>query len=292
MLETFTLRYVGQEADDARLDFYDASQALVGFQRSLALTTHLVLNGEVITQAPSLKGARIYALPPEEGSWKLTAAIVTAGATALYAIGTAPKDTPLGHLVSSAYDYVVSETLGFHVDYDKTLGEQFEEVRRANPEIKALGQSRFDSLVEKCQIPIRDMHRPIVASETASAADIFVGTRTEGPPLGAPLNRETFDYINFTDTSDRPQKYEGKVSSYNINTYKGRVFIPQEGRPVPFELSSEARTTSNIYTVTQSLTSNALRSLSEGANIEFYAFARRSKTGRLKGLLIVEVGDR
>jgi hypothetical protein len=69
------LSYIGAEADEHELDFYDASVALIGFQRSLAITTHLILNGEVITQAPALKGARILALPPEEGSWKIKAAV-------------------------------------------------------------------------------------------------------------------------------------------------------------------------------------------------------------------------
>ena len=69
----FTLSFEGNDADNYQLDFYDAAQAMIGFQRSLAITSHLVLNGEVITQAPSLKGARIIAVPPEEGSWKILA---------------------------------------------------------------------------------------------------------------------------------------------------------------------------------------------------------------------------
>ena len=112
-----TLSFMGDRADESEIEFYDVAQALIGFQRSLALTTHLILNDEIITQAPSLDGAQILALPPEPGSWKITAAIMLTGA--FYTLGTAPKDTPIGNLISSAYDYVISETLGFHVDYDK-----------------------------------------------------------------------------------------------------------------------------------------------------------------------------
>jgi hypothetical protein len=71
-----TLAYAGSEADNSEIDLYDVAQALIGFQRSLALTTHLVLNDEIITQAPFLKGARILAAPPEEGSWKITALVM------------------------------------------------------------------------------------------------------------------------------------------------------------------------------------------------------------------------
>jgi hypothetical protein len=76
-IANFTLKYSGALADDSRLDFYDVSQALIGFQRSLALTTHLVLTGEIITQAPSLDKAQIFLDTPEPGSWKITAIIVT-----------------------------------------------------------------------------------------------------------------------------------------------------------------------------------------------------------------------
>jgi len=86
--------FSGSRADQNEIDFYDVSQALVGFERSLALTTHLILNGKIITHAPALKGAEIFALPPAEGSWKLSAAILVA-ATGVYHLGTAPKDTPI-----------------------------------------------------------------------------------------------------------------------------------------------------------------------------------------------------
>src|SRR5947209_10986118 len=112
----FELQYAGREADHNALDFYDAAEALTGFQRSVALTTHLVLNGEIITQAPAMKGATIYALPPQEGSWRFAAVILAGTATGIYQLGTAPKDTPLRHLVRSAYDYAVSQSLGIHVD--------------------------------------------------------------------------------------------------------------------------------------------------------------------------------
>ena len=105
----FELSYFGEDADDHEIDLYDVSQALIGFQRSLAITTHLILNGKIITQAPALKGAQIFAFPSEEGSWKTKAGIVLLS-TAAYHVATAPNNTPLGHLVYSAYDYVISES--------------------------------------------------------------------------------------------------------------------------------------------------------------------------------------
>ena len=110
-LINLTFSYSGEDAENHQLDFYDTAQALIGFERSLALTTHLVLNGKIITQAPSLRGAKIFVIPPAAGSWEIVAGIFTAGTgTALYKLATAPRDTPLGHFVSSIYEYVIQRT--------------------------------------------------------------------------------------------------------------------------------------------------------------------------------------
>ena len=83
----FSLSYEGGLADDGMVDLYDIGQALIGFQRSLAITTHLVLNDEVITQAPALKGAKIFTHPSEEGSWRIVATIIGRNGTLLDFIG-------------------------------------------------------------------------------------------------------------------------------------------------------------------------------------------------------------
>lgn len=72
----FILKYEGGDADNHLLDFYDAAQALDGFQRSLAITTNLVINGNIITQSTSLKNAKMLVSPPKEGSWEIATIIV------------------------------------------------------------------------------------------------------------------------------------------------------------------------------------------------------------------------
>ena len=282
----FTLSYMGGASDDHQIDFYDVSQALIGFQRSLALTTHLVLNDEVITQAPSLKRARIFAVPPEDGSWKITAAVMAG----IYTAGTAPMDSPIGHLVASAYDYVVSETLGFHVDFDKTLGQQYEELQNeVGSSVKVLKESRFDSVIEKCEVAIRDMHRPIVQTETAIEASIFSQVGWHTSKLRQNLNSETYEHIAYTLEEDTPERFVGRVSSYNINTYKGRIYLRNEGRPVPFELGDVARDPRSVSLITNSLVSNARDRMSGEGEVSVEAYRRVSKSGKLKGLFVIDV---
>ncbi|MBI4066410.1 hypothetical protein HY411_01695 [Candidatus Gottesmanbacteria bacterium] len=288
----FTLSYKGSSADAYEIDLYDVAQALVGFQRSLALTTHLVLNGEIITQSPSLKGARILALPPRPGSWEIIAGIVLAVGAGIYKIGTAPKDTPIGHLVRSAYDYVVSETLGVPVDYDKTLRQQIETYKRQGARLPDLSVSRLDSLTEKCERAIKEMHRPIVESETAQSAQVTATIDKKIVKVGNALTSSTYQYIDQTHVADSPDTLEGRVSSYNSNTFKGRIFLKDEGRPVPFELKEEARNALSVAQVTNSLTMNA-RFRANKKEIQGFitvkAFKNTSKSGQLKSLTIIQV---
>lgn len=286
---TFTLSFEGNDADDHEIDFYDVSHALMGFQRSLAITTHLVLNGTVITQAPSLKGARIVALPPEEGSWKVIAAISLIGG-GVYTLGTTPQDTPIGHLVYSAYDYVISEMLGAHVDYDKSLGKMYEEMKeREVKSLPILEQSQFDSVIEKTEYAIKDMHRPIVKSETADKARIIASTRGHEKPIEQPLNHGTFEYIAHTEQSKDSEKVTGRVSSYNMNTFKGRIFIEEERRPISFTLADTARNFQCINLLTQSLSMNAVDRMNTGGDVECVVYKAYSRSGRLKSLLIMDV---
>jgi hypothetical protein len=283
-----TLSFSGSRADHNEINFYDVSQALIGFERSLALTTHLILNGKVITQAPALKGAEIVALPPSEGSWKLSAAILVA-ATSAYHLGTAPKDTPIGHLIRSGYDYVISEALGFHVDYDKSLGQQYEELKKSKQPVKELSQARFDSVIEKCETSIKEMHRPLVKSGTAETAVLTARVGEDSTPLGLPLTRNTYEYIAYTERSPGLTQFVGKITSYNVNTFKGRVYIAEEGRPIPFELADTARGFQSISAITASLAANAHARMQGRGEIEFEAFRNNSRTGRLKYLYITGI---
>jgi hypothetical protein len=286
----FSLEYTGGTSDQHLIDFYDVSQALLGFERSLALTTHLVLNNEIITHAPALKGARIFALPPEEGSWKITAAIALAVSGGAYHLGTAKQDTPIGHLVYSLYDYVVSESLGVHVDYKKSLGQLYEESKRKKQELPTIRESQADSLIEKCSTAIREMHRPIYKSETAKLGQIYGGIGGKKLPLNTDLSISTYEYIHETFASEEEEEFEGRITSYNSNTFKGRIYVPALQRPISFELTPPARTKAAIRLITSSLRASALRDHDDNRlNIRVKAYRNTSKSGHLKSLTITQV---
>ena len=285
----FELSYSGGASDAHEIDLYDVAQALVGFQRSLAITTHLILNGKIITQAPALKGAEIYAFPAEDGSWKIKAGILVLG-TAAYHVATAPNNTPLGHLVYSAYDYVISESLGFHVDYNKSLGQLYEEYKKNNVELPMIREAQLDSVIEKCSVAITEIHRPIYKTKTADTARISANIDNRKTPLTPTFSFETFQYIIEEFTEEEVQVIQGFVSSYNSNTFKGRIYVPIEERPIAFVLSEVTRGEVDIQLIVDSLRANALRGF-EVEPIEIYCKVQKitTKSGQLKSYKVLAV---
>lgn len=74
-----TLIYDGRDADQHRLNLYDASTSYYGLARTLAIIGHFYITGDIIAQAPR-SALELYLVPPEEGSFKQTV-LATAAAT-------------------------------------------------------------------------------------------------------------------------------------------------------------------------------------------------------------------
>lgn len=287
-----TLKYDGALADEHLLDFYDTSQALLGFQRTLALTTHLIINGEIITQVPSLKGANILVGALEEGSLKIPA-YISSIALGAYALGSLESTNPLGHLIYSAYDYVVSESLGVHVNYDESLGESYAKLRKSQQnQLPLLEESKLDALIEKCESGIIAMHRPLIASKTATRAYVTFKTAGGEQPIKGGFDHDSYEFMVDTRQDTEHSKVVGKVSSYNINTFKGRFFCTSERRPIPFELSESIRSRKYVRRITSSLSKNAVDRNGIEGDLLFDVYKNVTKSGRLKSYFVVDVHER
>src|ERR1700683_1535353 len=70
-------RFIYETEDGSNsLDAYDASQALYGISRSIAILTHYTIHRRIIKQAPSLAGARVLVEPPRPGSFEFIVPII------------------------------------------------------------------------------------------------------------------------------------------------------------------------------------------------------------------------
>lgn len=280
----FRLSFEGSIANQSLLNGYDAAVALRGFERSLALTTHAVLNGNIIVQAPALKGAVILLSPPQRGSWEATALVVLGG---LWTLNNVKKDSPIGHLLYSAYDYVIKSATGMTLDYDKPIRQLIDEGKGNAPEASQnFNVDVLDGVIERAEKSIEEIHRPIIESETSEVARLTYLSSASETPI-ADLDTDSFDYISQSIERPAPEKFEGAISSYNINSYTGRIYVPDLGRTVPFLLSESARGSGRVDRITSSLRANALKLGNE--TVPFEAIVIETVSRRVKRCIIFNI---
>jgi hypothetical protein len=283
------LTYEGAETEQNLISLYDLSRSLLGFERSLALTTHFVLHNEVITQVTSLRGARILCATPKPGSYKIPAYIVALG-TAVNSLGTLEANNPIGHVVFSVYSMVIQEAMGQKVDYDKSLHEIYEKgIKEGTDGFLMPKKSQIESLVEKVEPAVLDMHRPMVSSGTAehlSISDIETTKNRTNPLI---FDRASYDSLRFKKRADDIITIVGKVSSFNMNTFNGRLYSSADQRPISFFLSHAARTDQGVQLVGQSLANNIKNPSSDDAFLQFDVIQTHSRTGRATRFLVIKV---
>lgn len=77
-MDKITLQFSGLDADENRLDLYDASISNYGLARTVSILAHFYQTGDIIVQAPRSE-VKIYLYPPEEGSFKSNVAAAVVG---------------------------------------------------------------------------------------------------------------------------------------------------------------------------------------------------------------------
>jgi hypothetical protein len=144
-------------------------------------------------------------------------------------------------------------------------------------------------VIEKCEAAIKQMHRPMVFSETAAHAKITAQVNHRNFSIGRYLDLETYEYIAFTEESDNTSEIVGRISSYNMNTFKGRIYTATQNRPIPFELAEGAKTRGNINLITESLMRNSQDRQDPRGEIRCQVYRFSSRSDRLKKVLITKV---
>ncbi|UHS56388.1 hypothetical protein [Agrobacterium vaccinii] len=274
----------GATAANGIIDFYDVQRALQGFQRTLSLVTHLAINNEIITQSPSLKGAEILAVPPELGNWKFTAVIVSGTLGGLYALGTAGTDTPIGYLVSSLLDYTLNKSFGIELDYEKSIRQLIEEKELNTGSIPTPEQ--LNSLAEKTQNSIIDMHRPIEKG-SARTANIRITKGGRVIDIGPQLDTRTLAAAKEIIEVNKITEFRGKISSYNMNTNTGRIYITSENRTIPFQISRDSVSREIERVISRSLDTNIAGLPSEASEIILDGIYYLTKSGELSKIIAI-----
>ena len=269
----------GLEAQNSELNLYDLSVALRGIHRSFTIIGNYIATDQIITRVPDAKGINILSYPAEEGSFLVRLAIVfTIAGVFLEKAVTQPRDTVLGNLTWSCYEYVIHKATGLKVSYDTTI---FDEWYRE----KGKPEHKVESLVQKVESSLYEIHRPI---QTNSAHEVIL-KRNTGSDGMIRLNTRTFDVLNKWIYYDDNVLFYGRVSSYNANTHTGMVYVESEMRAIPFEFDKSVTVDDILITKSLSLYARSKKHTGKLGFFEFQAKKVCTANGVLKKLRIANV---
>lgn len=200
--------YSGGEADNNRLNLYDGAISLEGIARTLAITTHAFISGEIRTRGDGAHGASFYLNPSSRGSFILEATVWMAGA------------------VTSGlfYDFIshsFKEAVGLQdgtEDQKRSLRERIEPTMGELPAV--------------LENPLNAVHRPIQQNPGMVLK------------VARPRGEELITFNSVTSSALQPtienlsDPVVGHVTRYNTISRWGRFFDRSEGRVISFFLEA------------------------------------------------------
>lgn len=217
---TLNLVFDPEEANDEdeaafQVDLYDGAKTIFGLGRALQIAAHFLVNQEVIFQAPSARGVRLYLVPARRGSFDQLIQLVIEH-----------KEIILVTAATTLTTEVVRDFLGYVIR--KSCGLVAHASTYVVREISKQMQADLEALEEAMLGPLVDAHRAI---EKGSA-------RTRLKLGGDQIEFDDRTYANVRDRILSPHKktLAASVSSYNINSFKGRLYNPELGRTIPFKM--------------------------------------------------------
>lgn len=213
------LKYEGGDANDNRLNFYDGAQSLFGIAKSIQISTHFLINLEIIKRSTALSGASVYILPSKKGSFEQFIQIVFENQEFIKSVGT----NIFSNYVGDYFKYSLSKSLGISKnDDEKTL-------RRFKNRLLTDAEPHFDELSSVMEGPLIESHRTI--EKSGGTIDIIIGRKNSI----AKLDEQTLEYVQTRDENPNAEEVFGHVTRYNVISGNGRFYDNKEGKVIPFE---------------------------------------------------------
>lgn len=259
-MQTFELklRYKTEHLDGRALDAYDGSTSILGFSQAAQIALHAYLNGEVVSRAPALKGAKLFIRPPREGSFLLQIIALIEQYPTTVAI-TAPV----------FYDFM-------KVTFKRAVG--FLNEQPETPYVRRLlerEEPMFDSLAEQMEGSLQRAHRAV-------DTDVPIITLERPRSELVTFDKHTKDWVTTRDENPNSETLFGNVTRYNSVSRNGRMFVEELDRIIPFR-PADSFNRSKDGNLTWSLHGNAT---GQGKRLRLTAKRIESARGEAKRLLL------
>lgn len=250
------------------LDACDASQALYGMSRSVAIFTHYALHRQVIKQGPVLKGARVLIVPPVTGSFEFILPIV-------HALSDQSPQSSIALNLASNYIYDLGKIIYSRLTgkTEKPSSDQVSSLMREAP-------GDLDALSDTVEEDISRIHRPITYNTTV--VNILGGANAI-----ATFNRDTYDFAKTKIVGDQATEFFGHVTSLNGNTVQGRFWVEEEERSVGFSVDRSKMLKAPAKRILSWSLDQWVRQLEGWVYVKGYPLT--SKQGLLKHIFLTDV---
>jgi hypothetical protein len=254
------IKFVGEEAEEHRLEAYDGIKSLDGIIRVARIATHYAATGEVRFRAPYTDLLDTHISITQEGSFEMLfeqVSKITHGA----AHAKRKADALLNRVIRRGTGQAEHENLA------------------VDDEVIPSGD--IEAMVEAAEGGLKSAHRWI----TSGNKRIYVND-DQGE---VELNSETRTYVEDVEMGQEVTR-DVSVAALNVNNRTGRVYLHDEGRTVPFLIhrQAEGRT---ITTLSTFLDEYAHKT---GATVNIRYRPMVHIDGRIKRIIIFdcfEIGD-
>lgn len=213
------IRYTGGEAEQSKLDLYDAGASIHGLAKALAISTNALLtNGEVRNRAGKIPNVKFYLHPPQKGSFIELVSVVFED-PAVQIVGSS--------VLGAAFWDMIRYT--WYTASGKTP-EPTERIPKKIVNENELFSQQMSTVLEK---PLAQFQRPILNN-----ADMNIEIRR--PRMGTVLtfDRQTLNHVLTSNDAGVKENISGNVTKYNIITGYGRFYDDELEKTVPFNISN------------------------------------------------------
>jgi hypothetical protein len=242
-IELVSLRFEELDADDGKLDLYDASISNYGLARTIAIVGHYYQTGKIIAHAPRSE-VRVYIYAPENGSF-----ILSIGAAVLATVITVPFTIYIQRLIK---DWVPSPDPQMQ-QMIELLGEQNRILREEGglPPDSTPEETRSNAVMPELLDRKNGEMQVLMSITVNSFKDIFrlIGRSANHVSITAGPAREPITSIDpravrMIESERRDPELRrliGVVNSFSRSSKAGIIFSKELGRGIPFVEISEGR---------------------------------------------------
>jgi len=211
------IRYIGGEADEHKLDLYNASTSLLGISKALAISTQAVISqgNDIRIKAAKIPDVQFFLHPPKKGSFVEVISIIFED-TAVQALGTSVVVAAFWDMLEYSWKIATGQDAQ---PKTKTVQRIIKENELITDELKAV-----------LEAPLQQIHRPIDDSELKIQ---IIRPRT-GKVLV--LDQSTKNYVYSKNDGGVKKDVLGNVTKYNIITGFGRFYSDELEKTVPFNI--------------------------------------------------------